>query len=111
MGTSQVAIATEDQGVTRVVVNQGSPGTLVLASAVSGKRHRVVGALLTLPADGTLKFSGSSTGDLTGPLDIGQRGGFVQPNIGDLIITGPSEDLTLTTTLGGAHGVVKILTA
>lgn len=110
MGTSRVQIVTDERGVSRPVVNQGAPATTVLKAAVLGKRHRLTGALLTLSADGTLKFAGSASGDLTGPMDIAAKGGFRAEDLGDLIQTAVNEDLQVITTGGAARGVVRIVT-
>lgn len=111
MGESTVAIreARERNGV-KALVNQAVAGSVTLATAVLGKRHRVSAALLTLSADGSLKFAGSVSGDLTGPMDIAAKGGFAFSGIGDLVETAPSEDLQLISTGGAARGVVKIVT-
>lgn len=99
----------DERGVTRVPVNQGAAGTTVLMAAQLGKRHSVVGALLTLNADGTLKFTGA--GDLTGPMDIAQKGGFAVPrDSAGLIKADVNADLSLVTSGGAAHGVVAVLT-
>lgn len=109
MGRSAVDVDYDDRGVTRVPVAQGAPGTTLLASAQLGKRHSVVGALLTLSADGTLKFTGSA--DLTGPMDIAAKGGFAVPrDAAGLIQAAPNTDLSIVTSGGGANGVVAVLT-
>ncbi len=102
----------DDRNVTRVSVNQGAAGTTVLMPAQLGMRHSVIGALLTLSADGTLKFVGGVAGaDLTGPLDIAQKGGFSVPRDQAGLIKGAAnQDLSLVTTGGAAHGVVAVLT-
>lgn len=96
--------------LTHVAVNQTVAGTTQLAAAVSGRRHKVVGAVLTLSADGTLKFL-DGAGDLTGPMDVAQRGGFVLPtnNLPYFQATTNSA-LSITTTGGAARGVVTIST-
>jgi len=92
-----------------ISVNQGAAGTTVLASASSGKRHKVVGCVLTLSADGTVKFTDS--GDLTGPMDVVAKGGFVLPTTNYPYVQGAAGSaLNLVTTAGAARGVVTIRT-
>lgn len=93
-----------------IPVAQGAAGTTQLAAATSGKRHKVVGAVLLLDAAGTLKFTDSG-GDLTGAMDIGATGGFVLPTT-DLPYTQAlsGSALSLVTTVGKAKGVVTIVT-
>jgi hypothetical protein len=110
MGTSRVQIATDERGVSRPLVNQSVPATTVLASAVLGKKHRLASALLTLSADGTIQFAGSTSGPLTGPMDIAAKGGFRAEDLGDIVQTAPGEDLQIITTGGAARGVVRVVT-
>lgn len=110
MGRSEISVAQDERNITRVPVNQGVAGTTTLLAAVAGKRHKVVGAILTMSADGTMLFAGSTSGGLTGPLDVAQRGGLVANGLLGLIVTGVAEDLQLITTLGAARGVVAVLT-
>jgi hypothetical protein len=98
-----------EQNAVRVAVNQSGAGTLVLAAAQLGKRHRLVGAILTMPANGTIKFAGSTSGDLTGPFDVAQYGGFVYDSDVPFIQAGLNEDLQLITTGGGAHGIALVV--
>jgi hypothetical protein len=64
--------------LTFISVNQGGAGVLELAAASVSNKHKVMGCVLTLSADGTLKFH-DAVGDLTGPMDIAAKGGFVLP--------------------------------
>lgn len=98
--------------ITRVVVAQGAAGATTLASASAGKKHKVVGVLLTLDAAGTLKFSDSTPVDLTGVMSIGTAGGFVVPPNPECpwIESAVNTDLTITSVTGKAAGVVLIVT-
>lgn len=92
-----------------VSVAQGAAGTTLLLSGVSGKRHKVVGVVLTLSADGTVKFTGTS--DLTGAMDIVAKGGFVLPtNNLPYIQAASGADLSIVTTGGAAKGMVAVRT-
>jgi hypothetical protein len=111
MGTSRVTLARggNDPNLTRIVVNQGGPGTTLLFGAVADKRHKIVGALLTLSADGTLEFKSGST-SMNGPFDIAAKGGFSHESDAPFFECGLTEDLNLVTTGGAARGVVLIVT-
>jgi hypothetical protein len=93
-----------------VPVNQGAPGTTALVAADPTRKNKVLGAVLTLSATGTLKFT-DGVGDLTGPMDISATGGFVLP--ASLIpfteTAAINRALSLVTTGGAARGVVLVL--
>jgi hypothetical protein len=92
-----------------VAVAQGAAGTTVLAAGIAGKRHKVVSALLTLDANGTLKFTG--TADLTGAFDIAQYGGFVIPATNyPQFAAEEGATLSIVTVAGAAKGVVGVVT-
>jgi len=115
MGSSRVQVASreENAGVTktRVVVSQGGAGTTLLASAVLGRKHKIAAYSLTISADGTVKFSGSVSGDLMGPQDWAAKGGSnVANGLEDMIQTGVNEDLQLVSTGGAVRGVVLVVT-
>jgi hypothetical protein len=102
------------EAVTRVPVAQGGPGSTILLAAVAGKRHYMIGGWLTLSADGSIKWTGSVSGDLTGAMDWLGKGGIAIPE-GETLETavvrsGVNEDLNLVTTGGAARGVVLIYT-
>lgn len=109
--TSRIAIARaiNDPRLSRVIVNQVGAGTTLLKAAQLNKRHQIVGAILTLSADGTLKFQ-SAANDLCGPMDIAAKGGFVYDSDSPFYPGNLNEDLNLATTLGAARGVVLVLT-
>lgn len=98
-------------GHTFIPVAQGATGTTVLAAAVAGKRHKVVGAVLVLDVAGTAKFT-DDAGDLTGAMPVSASGGFVLPNVDSPYTqtTTVNSALNLVTTTGKAFGVVAILT-
>lgn len=95
--------------LTHISVAQGAAGTTLLAAAVAGRRHKIVGAVLTMGATGTLKFTG--TGDLSGAMNVSETGGFVLPtNNLPYMQASTNADLSLVTTGGAAKGVVTIRT-
>lgn len=97
--------------LTYVPVAQGAAGTTQLAAADGTKKHKVLGCVLALSADGTLKFIDSS-GDLTGAMDIAGKGGFVVPtSLVPITETGAvNRTISIVTTGGAAKGVVVLLT-
>lgn len=97
--------------VNRFVLSQGTtPGATTINVAVANQRHKIVGVILTMSDAGTIKFSGAS--DLTGAMNVAGQGGFViPPNPANIYVqTGINEALTITTTVGGANGVILYLT-
>jgi hypothetical protein len=92
-----------------VPVAQGAAGTTQIAAAVAGKRHKIVGCVLTMSLDGTLKFIDGG-GDLTGAMDIVAKGGFVLPTSFFYTQAAINSALRVVTTLGAAKGVVTIVT-
>lgn len=94
-----------------VSVAQSGAGSTQLVAADTGNKHKVLGCILMLDADGTLKFK-DSTGDLTGAMPIGQRGGFVLPaGLFPYLQTGAvNRSLSIETTGGAAKGSVVVLT-
>lgn len=115
MGHSAVSVVSRDENEaltkTRVKVAQVGPGTTTLASAVLGRKHKVAAYSLAISADGTVRFAGSSTGDLIGPQDwVGKGGSNVAQGLDDLIQTAEGEDLQLISTGGNVNGVVLIYT-
>jgi hypothetical protein len=110
MGTSTVSVIYDpNKHATGIAVNQGGATSTTLAVAQLDKRHKVDAMLLTLSTDGTIQFF-SAGNAITGPMDIGAKGGFSFADLGALIQTNPSEDLILTTTGGAARGVVRVVT-
>lgn len=97
--------------LTYVSVAQGAAGTTELATASVGNKHKIVGAVLTMSAAGTLKFT-DGVGDLTGAMDIAASGGFVLPTsiLPYQQTAATNRALNLVTTLGAARGVVIIVT-
>lgn len=103
-------LALLDSDRTYIPVNQASAGTTVLAVASPGNKHKIVGAVLSITADGSIKFSDGS-GDLVGPSPISATGGFVMPtSIIPYQKTAVNSALNLVTTGGAARGVVIIQT-
>ena len=100
------------RGYTYVPVAQGAAGTTELAAAVEGKYHKVMAAILSIDATGTLKFV-DDAGDLTGAMPVSTTGGFVAPSAGHPYTrtTTTNSSLSLTSVTGKVFGVVAILTS
>jgi len=98
--------------VLRAVVNQGAAGTTLIAAASGGNKHKVVGVILTISADGTLKFNGGTSGDLSGPMDLKAGAGFVIPNLPECPFweSIANETLNIITTGGAARGTILYVT-
>jgi hypothetical protein len=93
-----------------VSVQQAGAGTTLLAAALEGRRHKVMGCVLTLSADGSIKFADGS-GDITGAMDVAAKGGFVlATTLYPYTQTGLGSLLNLVTSGGAARGVVVLLT-
>ncbi|HYM39623.1 MAG TPA: hypothetical protein VEY12_05695 [Thermoplasmata archaeon] len=95
------------QGVYFAKVAQGSAGTTTIVSAVSGKRVRLIGYQLSLATAGTLKLSGTTSGDLTGTMQwpasvVTYSGGPATP----VLDTAPGEGLSITSATGAAAGSI-----
>lgn len=97
--------------ITYVSVAQGAAGTTELAAASASNKHKLLGAILTLSAAGTMKFT-DGVADLTGAMDVAATGGFVlTTSLIPYQQTGAvNRALNLVTTTGAAKGVVIILT-
>ena len=97
--------------ITYVSVAQGAAGTTELAAASVGNKHKLLGAMLTLSATGTMKFT-DGVADLTGAMDVSATGGFVlTTSVIPYQQTGAANRaLNLVTTVGLAKGVVILLT-
>ena len=110
MGLSSIIIKDGVDGtVTNVAVAQGGAGSLELMPATLNRRHRVKGLMLTLGADGTIKFRSNGI-DLTGPMDWSAKGGAVEVDLASLIVGFTSQNLEILTTGGPANGVVSVAT-
>jgi hypothetical protein len=95
-------------GVQYAVVNQGSTaGTANLVANTTGKSIVVVGFMLSMSAAGTIKFTSHGGPDITGAM-AWPNTPIVQPaNVwGPILRTAPGQGLDLTSTTGGANGVV-----
>lgn len=96
-----------------VPFDQGAAGTLALAAAVAGQRHKVLGFMMSPASAGTrsFRFSGSASGTLTGPITI-QSGGLPTLSPGPIPFceTAPGEILQLVTTGAGFKGIVVYVT-
>jgi len=116
--TRQYPAQNSGKTVNRFVLAQSAAGTTIIAAAVAGKKHKIIGVTLTLSELGTVKFTGTS--NLTGVINLNRDAGFViQPNPTFIWIeTGVNENLSIVTTvdasagpdLGGADGIILYLT-
>jgi len=96
--------------LTFVVVNQTVAGTTVLATAVTAKKHKILGFVLTTSLLGTVKFT-DDAGDLIGPMDVAASQPFVLPtSIIPYQETGVNRALNLVSTLGAVRGAMVIVT-
>lgn len=111
MGSSQVIIREDPNTVkTNVPISQGtSPGLLELMPATLMRRHRLTGIVVTLSADGTIKFRSAGV-DLTGPMDFAGKGGWSERDLGDIISSFLSGNFEIVTTGGGANGSAQFET-
>lgn len=97
--------------LTFVVVNQSIAGTTVLAAAVTGKKHKILGAVLTSSLLGTVKFT-DDAGDLIGPMDVAASQPFVLPTsvVPYQETAATNRALNLVSTVGAVRGVVILVT-
>ncbi len=78
-------------------IAQGASGTLTIAAAVAGQRHKLLGFILSLANDGTIRFASNAT-SLTGNIKID---GQLQP-----VAYGPSEIPIAQSAVGEALNLV-----
>jgi len=93
------------------VLAQTVAATTVIAAASVGNKHKILGAVITLSADGTIQFI-DGAGNLTGAMDVAAKSGFVIPaNIIAMIETSVvNSALSIVTTGGAAKGIVRYVT-
>jgi hypothetical protein len=98
--------------ITRVAVDQSGAGTTVLMAADRDSYHKVLGAMLTLSAAGTMQFT-DGTEALTGPTDFATDGGFVLPfsKVPYFETKAAGRPLNLVSVTGEANGFVIVATA
>lgn len=99
--------------VNRFVLNQGSAGTTVVAAAVEGMRHKVVGCVLSPKGGGisTVQFTGNA-GDLIGPIRIpgGSEAYFKWEGPWAMVETPANSPLNVVSTSDGYAGLVVYIT-
>lgn len=100
----------ELRGVTWVALGRGVGGPHELMPAEAGKRHRVVGGMISFSADATLDILSAGASLFGGAMSFPARGGFVAAGEGTFLQTNVGEALNLTTTGADARGFLKILT-
>lgn len=98
----------------RVVVAQGgSPGTTVIAAAVAGQRHKVVGCVLSPNGGGIsqVRFT-DGAGNLMGNYRVpgGSASGLVWEGPNSLVETATNSPLNVVSTADGYNGVVIFIT-
>jgi hypothetical protein len=98
------------RGVSWVSVGQGAAGPLELAAAVAGKRHKIIGGMIALMADGELDIRSGATSLMGGGIPFDARGGFAVPAAEVWLQTANGEALNLVTTGGAARGFLKLIT-
>src|SRR5688500_4276687 len=110
MGVSRVAVAADsgEDGVP-LRIEQAVGGGSAIRPAQLGRRHKLVGAILTFDADGTLEFFSGAT-SLNGPFDVAAKGGFVYDSHSPFFRCNPNEDLRMTVTGGTVSGVALVVT-
>lgn len=109
---SSILLTEGRRGRRHVVVAQGTAGSLELAAAEAGKRHKVVGGVLSMAgADGTIEILTGAT-SLTGQMEFARRGGLVFNGTPDdpEFESAEGQALNLTSTGGAVRGYVKIIT-
>jgi hypothetical protein len=94
----------------RTVINQGGAGTLVIAAASPGNKHKLVGFILSMSSDGTFQFT-DGAGILMGAMKIKQdANSVVALSNYPIVETAVNSPLNLVTTSGGGRGVVIYIT-
>jgi hypothetical protein len=92
-----------------IPVDQTEAGSTTILAAVPGERHKIRGAFLLLTGSGTIKFS-DGTDDLTGPMSLDTKAGFVLPvSPSEYIRTPANTPLQLITTGGAAKGALVVV--
>jgi len=96
-----------------VVAQGGTAGTTVVAAAVAGQRHKVIGCVLSPNGGGisTVRFT-DGAGNLMGPYRVpgGSASGLVWPGPAILVETAPNSPLNVVSTADGYNGVVVFVT-
>ena len=87
----------------------GGVGTTLVASAVAGKRHKVLGFVLGASATGTFKFI-DGAGDLMGPVTASKDNPVVTMGGFPIVETAINSPLSIVTTGLAARGVVVYVT-
>jgi len=95
-------------------IAQGAAGTdVIIAAAPAGYRHVIYGYVLTLSATGTVKFTTTGIGDLSGAMDVLAGGGMAIVS-GDedfpLFVCNPAGSFSVVSTVGAARGHVLYTT-
>jgi len=97
--------------VNRFVVQQVASGNTIVAAASPGNKHKVVGFLLSLDANGTLTFFSAGVA-ITGAIDMGARLDILHPSLPlfPLVETAVNQSLSFTTATGKAGGIILYIT-
>lgn len=98
------------RGVSWVPLSAGLGGPTELKPAVAGKRHKIIGGMLSFPAAGTLDLLSEATSLFGGPMSFGETGGFAVPSGETWLQTEIGEALNMTTTGAAPRGFFKVVT-
>lgn len=107
---SSILLEEHETGVDYVPLSFGLGGPNELAPAIPGKKHRIIGGMLSFPADGTLDLLSGSTSLFGGAMAFGAFGGFLCAPGFTFLETLPGEALNLTSTGSIPRGFFKIIT-
>jgi hypothetical protein len=89
-------------------VAQGAAGTVVVAAAIAGQKHKVLGLSLSLAATGSFRLTGAA--DLTGDIRGLKDNAITWPTSAlPYAEADPGADLSLVTIGGGAQGMIVFL--
>ncbi len=103
--------ASEDyRGVSWVPLSAAVGGPNVLKAAEAGKRHRIIGGMLSFPVAGTLDLLSGVTSLFGGAMSFDATGGFAVHGTETWHQTEVGEALNMTTTGGAPRGFLKIVT-
>jgi hypothetical protein len=90
-------------------VAQGAAGTVVVAAAVAGQKHKVLGLSLSLAATGSFRLTGVA--NLTGDIRVLKDASTTwPPSAIPYIEAAVGDALSLVTIAGGAQGIIIYVT-
>ncbi len=107
---SSVYVEEDLRGVTFVPLTPGVGGPNQLMAAEPGKRHKIVGGMLSFSANGTLDLLSGVTSLFGGAMAFGEFGGFLAAGDRVFLQTNIGEALNMTTTGAAPRGFFKVVT-